>query len=126
MPSTQAFDDPLLPFWFKLFWPIIKLIARFSPSTLGDEECGERVISYSGSAYPARGSAETEDLKDRNVCEASDGTKGGGAYKLNWDGEAMLCNKEFERLRKEGMPEKVWAHTTKAFEEIEAGRKFLE
>ena len=101
--------------------PVLKPIASFFPIALSDEECGERVLFCASSYYPPFASPSQE------VAVATDGSRGGGAYRLNYDGEAIPCDsKEFVKMREEGMEEKTWEHTMGAFRVIEGGGVFLD
>ena len=125
---TPAFFVPELPSWFKwLFWVLGPLVRLF---TVPEKECGERVIFLASARYPARsekGTAEVGKSQEGvEVAVASDGVVGGGAYRPNWDGESLPLTKKYPELRAEGMSQKVWDHTMKAFEEIGAGRAFKE
>lgn len=124
---TNGFKDERLPKWFRLGWryavaPIIQ------PFTVPQVECGERVIFLASSRYPARPSKSTGGIPksegDVEIAISSDGVVGGGAYRGNWNGKAVPLGKAYEKLREEGLSERVWSHTMEAFKEIEAGKVF--
>jgi len=52
------------------------------------------------------------------------GVLGGGAYRVNWNGEQVLTPKQYGKLREEGWFDKAVNHPLKVFEEIEAGKAF--
>ena len=51
---------------------------------------------------------------------------GDGAYRVNWNGEVIPQGEKLEKLTEEGWGKKVVEHTFKSFEEIVAGKKFIE
>ena len=56
----------------------------------------------------------------------SDGVVGGGAYKVDSDGEIVPLKKNYPKIRDEGMAEKCCEHTLKALEVIGVGRIFTD
>ncbi|KAI9790326.1 MAG: hypothetical protein M1835_001049 [Candelina submexicana] len=127
---TEAFNDARLPAWFRIVWRIASPIARLF--ALSGEEIGERILFLASPRYPAR-QEPSGDVKyaqasatggKAGVAMGTDGNPGSGAYAVNWDGEPISTAKAYKRVRAEGLSEKVWDHTMKAFEEIEAGRTF--
>lgn len=126
---TNGFQDGRLPKWFRLGWrfavaPIIQ------PFTVPPTECGERVLFLASPRFPARPSKGIGEISKNQgnveVATSSDGMVGGGAYRGNWNGETVPTGKAYKKFREEGLSEKVWNHTVKAFEEIEAGNVFTE
>lgn len=124
---TNGFQDERLPKWFRLAWrfavaPIIQ------PFTVPTKECGDRVLFHASPRFPARRSKNTEKIQkgegSTEIAISSDGVVGGGAYRVNWNGETISTRKAYEKLREEGLSERVWNHTMKAFEEIESGNVF--
>jgi hypothetical protein len=114
-----------LPGWFKVTFKVLGPILR--PFTVNPVESGERVIFMASERFPARcGKGEEGNGPNGKleVAVASDGVVGGGAYRVDVDGEIEPCPKIFKKLREDGMEQKIWDHTMKAFEEIEAGRVF--
>ena len=102
--------------------PLIRLI------TVPEKESGQRVIFLGTDRYPARSKegtvASRKTEQGVEVADSSDGLVGGGAYRSDWNGEPVPLGKTYPGLRAEGMSQKVWDHTMKALEEIEAGRAF--
>lgn len=43
---------------------------------------------------------------------------------VNWDGETIPTEKAYKKVWEEDFAGKVWDHTMRAFEEIEAGAVF--
>ncbi len=117
-------NDPALPGWFKFTFRVIGPVLR--PFTVNPVESGERVLFMATERYPARGGKEAKGTGKVDVAVASDGVVGGGAYRVDMNGEIDPCPKIFKDLREDGMEQRIWDHTMKAFEEIEAGRVFTE
>jgi hypothetical protein len=130
---TEAFDKVRLPTWVKLIWrwlvaPIIR------PFSVPPRESGERILFLATPRFPARQKLETGTTAkgdkvtategDAGIAMGSDGNRGGGAYAVNWDGETISTEKAYKKVREEGLAGKVWDHTMRAFEEIEAGTVF--
>lgn len=112
---TGGFGDKRLPLWFRVvFWlmrPLLGLV------TTPGKESGERVLFTATEEFSARKEGEETRI-------GTDGVRGSGAYAVGIDGEPMAIGKIYATLRAEGGKEQVWEHTTGAFREIEAGRKF--
>ena len=126
---TDAIFSPRLPAWFRGFFYYARpLLLYFLPMALTAEECGDRVLFNASSRFPCRLSdgeampSKTDEGVD--VAASSDGIDGGGAYRVNWNGEVVNTGKQYPKLREEGWLEKVVRHTMEAFEEIKAGRVF--
>ncbi|KAI9717646.1 MAG: hypothetical protein M1812_004591 [Candelaria pacifica] len=126
---TEAFNDGRLPTWFRLVWRVATPIAR--PFSLSGQEIGDRVLFLATPRFPPRqalddtkreGSSATEG--DVGIATGTDGNRGSGAYAVGSDGETVSTEKAYMKVRQEGLAEKVWSHTMKAFEEIEAGKTF--
>ena len=124
---TGAFEDDRLPTWFRWLFRALTPIIRLA--MVPEMECGQRVMFHTSSRFPPRQSNSTEEAPRRVgnsdvVATSSDGVVGGGAYRTNWNGEPVPTGKAYEKLREEGISERCWNHTIKAFEEIEAGNGF--
>jgi hypothetical protein len=107
-----------LPRWFKIAFKVGGPVMKWwsvSPS-----ECGQRVVFLATRRFPTRGGKDSID----GAAMASDGVKGGGAYRVDLDDDIDLCPKDYKQLREDGIEEKVWGHTVEVFEEIEAGGLF--
>lgn len=89
-------------------------------------ESGKRVVFMASERFPTRGGKGVEGKGKVEVAVASDGVSGGGAYRVDWNGEIDPCPKSFKKLRDDGMGEKIWDHTMRVFEEIEAGEVFTD
>jgi len=123
---TDAFEDPSLPklfrWTFRYGHPLIRLF------TVPGPESGERIMFLTSTRFPAKSVDADKDIYKSGgkgeIAVSSDGVVGGGAYKVNWNGEMIPTGKQYKNLREDGWLEKVRSHTMKAFEEIEAGKVF--
>ena len=124
---TPAFKGDGVPSWFKgvfaLVGPLFKLLS------VNPKECGERVIFHTSPRFPARSSdVETKSLPklgNVKVALSSDGVLGGGAYRVNWNGEEVPLGKGYKNIRVDKVSKKVWEHTMKVFQDISAGGYFF-
>jgi hypothetical protein len=135
--KTDEFQKGLFPWWFKFFmrWVMLPLLTPFCVTV---PECGERTLFAATSAvFPPRGAEGGMDGVEGGpammpvpaglrVAAGSDGVEGSGCYSVNWNGETIDNEKVYAKVRKMDLGKMVWDHTMKAFEEIEAGRPFLE
>jgi NAD(P)-dependent dehydrogenase (short-subunit alcohol dehydrogenase family) len=128
--KTEEFQKGLFPAWFKFFtkWIMLPLITPFAVPV---KECGERSLFAGTSAmYPARkpvaaGQGTIKEVpQGLEVVVGSDGKKGSGSYSVNWNGEIVDNRKMYDKFREQELGKKVWDHTMRAFEAVEAGRKF--
>lgn len=126
---TNAVDKGRLPTWTRYLWhyamgPILR------PFATPFMETGERMLFITSPRFPARPLNSTVGVSkgggDVEIAMSSDGMVGGGAYRVTSNGETFPTGKAYEEARKAGMYEKVWDHTMKAFEVIEAGNVFTE
>jgi hypothetical protein len=127
MVITNAFKNPGVPFWarmmFTIFGPLFRLFATPVP------ESGERTLFLaSPQRFPARRGADrpaesgTAGAQKLAVAAGTDGKIGSGAYGVNIDGETSYNAAMIEKYRTEGVGEKVWEHTMKAFDTIQSGK----
>ena len=138
---TEAFDNPSLPTLFKVVWRLAAPVVR--PFSVPPTECGERILFLASGRFPARqatedgtaaaattnggggGGATAAGADTRGgIATGSDGTRGGGAYAVNWDGETISTDKAYKKVREANLAGQVWDHTMRAFAEIEAGTVF--
>lgn len=129
---TPAFQSPDIPTWFRLLWRVFGgLLARLY--AVAPAECGDRILFLSSPRFPAKPSNSTRGPDSPNttrigkatdIATGTDGTRGSGAYSVNWNGETISVQKAYTKIDKRDVARLVWAHTTSAFEEIEAGRAF--
>jgi hypothetical protein len=124
---TPAFKGDGVPVWFKgvfaVVGPLFKLLS------VNPKECGDRVLFHTSARFPARPDAGTKSpakIGNVNVASSSDGVLGGGAYRVNWNGEEVPLGKGYKNIRKDEVSEKVWDHTMKVFQDISAGGYFSE
>ena len=118
---TKGFLDPKLPGLFKIVYSIVSPIAR--PFTVKRAESGARVIFNASTRFPAGPSGATS--KDGlEVAKSSNSVVGGGAYRVDWNGEILPKGEVYKKLEQNGMSQKVWEHTNEAFKEISAGGVF--
>lgn len=107
---TNSFPRPLAAVYNYGMWPLMY------PFSVNLEESGERHLfhatseRYSASSSQKSGLPATHD-GDR-VAMGSDGVLGSGAYLMNWKGETSAAGKKMQRLRAQGMAQRVWEHTT--------------
>jgi hypothetical protein len=125
-----VFFDPSLPWWFraifKYFGPLIKL----APIALSEPESGQRTLFNASNRFPPLPlDGKAMDVKPEGeigVAESSNGIVGGGAYRVNYNGEQVATPHNYQQLREDGWLEKVVEHTLKAWEVIKAHDKFKE
>lgn len=79
------------------------------------------MVSFASERYPAQEVAGTKD-----VAVGTDGKLGSGVYAVDEHGENNVNSKAYEKFDKDEMRVKVWEHTVKAFEVIEAGKVFVD
>ncbi|KAK4937626.1 hypothetical protein LTR10_021772 [Elasticomyces elasticus] len=123
---TPAFKGDGVPTWFKgafaVVGPLFKLLG------VNPKECGERVLFHTSPRFPARssnaGGRSPAKVGMVKVASSSDGILGGGAYRVNWNGEEIPLGKGYKNIRKEEASKKVRDHTMKAFQDISAGGYF--
>lgn len=119
---TNAFQGPTVPKWFRYTW---RLLSPFiSLFTVPEVESGERVLFLASNRFPPRNSTSIEDANGLQIAESSDGVSGGGAYRVDWNGESIPIKKNYEELRAAGWGEKFVAHTNQVFADVEAGKVF--
>jgi hypothetical protein len=113
--------------WVGVLWNwLIAPWARFLavPKT----ETGERLVFYTSPRFPARPGAGAEEhaksVGDVPVATSTDGVLGGGCYTVKWNGNIYPTKKQYTKLRKEGLSEKVWKHTMDVFKTVEGGGVF--
>lgn len=125
---TPAFKGDGIPLWFKgvftVIGPVFKLLS------VNPQECGERILFHTSPRFPARpleaGEKQPAKVGNVNVASSSDGVIGGGAYRVNWDGEEVPLGKGYKNIRKADVSKKVWDHTMKVFHDISTSGYFSE
>lgn len=121
---TDLVSHSPLPRWAKvlalLATPLTKLKA------VPSEERGQRVMFLTSKRFRPLGEVREEAKSDNSVERAmsSDGMMGGGAYRVDWNGQIIPNKAEQKQLRDQGMVDKVWDHTMAAFDSIAVGRRF--
>ncbi|KAF4635829.1 hypothetical protein G7Y89_g2267 [Cudoniella acicularis] len=101
--ETNAFWDERLPGWFRVIWRMLLPLLRLY--TVPQDECGQRVIFHTSDRFPPRVAKDVGNGKnneDIEVATSSDGILGGGAYRVNWNGEMVPTGKNYGKLREEG------------------------
>jgi len=125
----EGFSDPGLPWWFRAVFKYGAPIFKLFPSTLSREESGERTLFNASKRFPAR-SEHGKDDEGRDgaigIAESSDGVIGGGAYRVNWNGEPVPLGKQYKKMREDVWMEKMLQHTFKVWEDIETKGKFTD
>lgn len=129
---TEGFDKSW-PKWASLLfrWLVAPVIRPFS---VAPAESGARMLFLAGPKFPARQETGTVKLAEASATEeggeiamGTDGTRGSGAYAVNWDGETIPMKKTYNAykdFRGEGLAGKVWDHTMSAFDASESGTVF--
>ncbi|GAM43206.1 hypothetical protein TCE0_047f17822 [Talaromyces pinophilus] len=121
-PTFYSSEHPL---WFRIMFRLLHpVLGKFI--TVPRQESGARMMSLASSRYPARPSDPSKVYREDSVAIGTDGKPGSGVYSLGWKGENNLKLSAYEKFDKDEMRRKVWDHTVKAFEVIEAGDKFTE
>lgn len=124
---TNGFQDERLPKWFRLAWRFA-IAPVIQPFTVSKKECSERVLFLASPRFPAQPLKNIEEIQNSErsleIAISSDSVVGGGAYRVSWNVETVPTRKVYEKLREEGLSERVLNHTIKAFEVIEAGNVF--
>ncbi|OAL22694.1 hypothetical protein AYO20_11146 [Fonsecaea nubica] len=134
-----GFHSTELPMWFRILfhWVVLPLFGRLL--TVPPAECGERMLSLGSDLYPAHppqasptaadaadgGSSQTTTTTE-GVITGTSGTPGSGVYSLTWNGESNFNVKAYQKINREDARLKVWEHTVKCFEVVEAGKVFKE
>lgn len=121
-PTFYSSEHPL---WFRILFRVLHpILGRFI--AVPRQESGARMMSLASSRYPARASDASKTYQQDSVAIGTDGKPGSGVYSLGWKGENNLKLSVYEKFDKNEMRKKVWDHTVKAFEVIEAGSVFTE
>lgn len=117
---TTLFENSSLPGWVKvlmtLLWPLLRFMSQ------SDEENGQRMLYLSTTNFPSSGGQESN-----TTAIGSNGQRGSGVYAVDPKSRTvpvLKMDQKYAGLRAEGMVQKVYDHTMKAFEEAVAGRKF--
>lgn len=108
------------------------LYAVLTPWILNVQESGERhYFQMTSQCYPAANAQKHQEGDDSErgtgippppglgVFNAMDGTPGGGAYLLDWDGKTCGDEKVLSKYRQLDMGNKVWTHTMEIFARAE-------
>lgn len=100
------------------FGPIMRPIMNAvmvlgTPFAVGFQESGERhLYAATSGAYPPK--AKTNE----SAVSGTDGVKGSGAYRLNWDGGVIKKSNVLEEYRTQGVGKKIWDHTLEVFDKV--------
>lgn len=117
---TPAFKGDGVPAWFKGVYTVLNPLLK--ALSVNARECGDRVLFHTSPRFPARpSSGETHSLSrigNVTIAMSSDGICGGGAYRVNWNGEEVPLGKGYKNIRKEEVRIKVWEHTMAVFQGI--------
>ncbi|OKL61761.1 hypothetical protein UA08_02353 [Talaromyces atroroseus] len=114
-----GYYDPGHPMWFKIMFRVMNtLFGRFL--TVPPSESGDRMVSLASPRYPPRSSSPSKTYKEGTVAVGTDGKPGSGVYSLGWRGDNNIKAQAYENFNKDEMRKRIWDHTTKAFEVIEA------
>jgi hypothetical protein len=118
-----------LPMWARAALKVAQPL--LSPFSVSQEETGVRQLFHATSGmYPpanpipgakfATGVGLTESLQ---VAEGSAGSKGSGAYLVNWNGDITGKKTLLENYRKQGIAKTIWEHTMGVFQQVEKANK---
>ncbi|PWY80265.1 hypothetical protein BO94DRAFT_626076 [Aspergillus sclerotioniger CBS 115572] len=119
-----GFDRPDLPAWFRVLWRWVFVPFLAPLVTVPPTECGNRMLSLASPRYPPRAVESSGTQQEAAV--GTDGKQGSGVYSLSRKGETNYNKKAYRKIDKDEMRQKVWDHTVKAFEVIEAGKVFTD
>lgn len=131
--TNKGFDVDMVPSWFKVIWRFL-VKPLVGPFSVPPGESGERMIFLATPRFPARQTAgkgifdkgSKSTITNVDIAVGSDGTRGSGAYRANWNGETIPDKQAYKRVREQGMATKIWDHTMAAFDTIEAGGVFAD
>lgn len=110
---NNSFPPPVAAIYNYGIWPLMW------PFSVNIDESGQRHLFHATSAqYPASGLHAGSDAQGTvvpdglQVAIGSTGASGSGAYLMNWKGETFAAGKKMQKMREQGVAEKVWEHTT--------------
>ncbi len=120
--DTDAGKNGELPLWT---WPLLWVASLLPlyPKVPG-LEVGERNLFVASERFPPRGAVDSEEREALalpegvTVATGSDGTVGGGAYRVSWDGETIPKLKWYDAVRKDKVKERVWEHVEEVFRTV--------
>lgn len=97
------------------------MYAVMTPWIINVQESGERhFFQMTSKCYPsAKGGVGISPPDGMTVFKGMDGTLGGGAYLLDWDGQTCGDENVLGKYRGIGMASKVWDHTMEIFAQAE-------
>lgn len=116
---TPAFKGDGVPGWFKGVYTVLNPL--FKVLSVNPRECGDRVLFHTSPRYPARpanGGTHPAKVGSIAIAMSSDGIRGGGAYRVNWNGEEVPLGKGYKNICKDEVRKKVWDHTMVVFQGI--------
>ncbi|KAK9769776.1 putative Ketoreductase (KR) domain-containing protein [Seiridium cardinale] len=119
-----GFSSPELALWVRvtLHWFVLPLFGRWI--TTPAEECGRKMLSLISPDYPPRSTSQSKAAPE--PITGTDGKPGSGVYSLGANTKSNYKAKPYEKFDKSEMRQKVWHHTTRAFEVIESGAVFTD
>lgn len=97
------------------------MYAVMTPWILNVQESGERhFFQMTSQCYPsAKGAVGIPPPEGMDVFKSMDGTPGGGAYLLDWDGKTTGDESVLGKYRNMNMGPKVWEHTMEIFKQAD-------
>jgi len=104
-----GFASPDMPQWFRIVWRLLKPLLRFG--MVPADDCGDVMVYLATGRFPARGAGEG--------ARGSKGEVGGGAYSVGRYADEQK-GIMYEKVREEGMGQRVWEHTMEVLEKAKA------
>ncbi|KAL1888390.1 hypothetical protein Sste5346_009598 [Sporothrix stenoceras] len=107
---------------FRIALPLMRIV------NVPEAESGQR-IAFLGttSVYPPSGDKAARKLPTgTSVSVGADGKVGSGAYRINYNDDSLKNNDKASKYRADGVGEKIYEHTQRAFQTVAAGKKFEE
>lgn len=107
---------------FRIAMPLMRIVR------VPEAESGQRVTFLgTTSVYPPAGDKVARKLPTGlSVSVGADGKVGSGAYRINYNDDVLKQNEKATKYREDGLMDKIYEHTQRAFAAAAAGKKFEE
>lgn len=115
-----TFYSPDMPTWFRIVWRLLKPLASFFMTSKDD--CGDVMLYLATERYPAKGTFKDGEMNlvgGVEVARSTNGELGGGSYALGQRGDVQTKEVSYEKVRREGLGQKIWDHTMEILGRIE-------